>query len=323
MKNNIFPKYLTLLFIFFLSFYAGWRLIGIDRYNYISMYEGVINSESFALKFYFAKDFFYLYLSEFNNFFTEETRYLFFVYIFFSFYIKFYVFNKLKMQYYILAFLIYTIFLSSVLEFIAFRSALSMSFLILAIFNKEQFHFYLFLLCAVLSHNSSILPVFIALPIFSDYLRKNKFIYFILLICPFFLSSSFLKLFPQGDNYISNQEGTLNAFLLPVFTLIISSLIFFKFDRLYIINNNNTTYKFIYNSKPIVFSLIYFSIGITPFVVTAATRYLEVVYLLLIITGITMFRKSYINLFGFSLLIILLTYLNIAKELWINMFNPI
>ena len=323
MKNNIFRKYLSLLFIFLLSFFAGWRLVGFDRENYISMYNSIINSDSFASKFFYAKDFFYLYLSEFNSFFTEDSRYLFCFIIFFSFYIKHYVFDRLKMQYYILTFLIYILFLSSVLEFVAFRSALSMSFFILAIFNKENLFFYFLLLCSVLSHSSSILPVFIALPIFSDYLRKNKFIYFILLISPFFLSSSFLKLFPQGDNYISNQEGTLNAFFLPVFTLITALLLFYKFDKLYIINNKNPTYKFIYNSKPIVFSLIFFSIGITPFVVIAATRYLEVVYLLLIITGTTMFRKSYINLFGFSMLIILLTYLNILKELWINMFNPI
>jgi hypothetical protein len=316
-------KYLLLPFVFLLAFYSGWRLIGIDRSNYISMYEGVINSDLFALKFYFAKDLFFLYLTELNNFFTEDYRYLFFIIIFFSFYIKFYVFDKLKMKYFVLTILIYTLFLSSVLEFIAFRSALSMSFLILAICNKDKLYFYLFLFASVLSHTSFILPVFITLPIFSNYLRKNKYIYFILLVSPFFLSSSFLKLFPQGDNYISNQEGTLNAFLLPVFTLIIASLIFFKFDRFYIINNNNPTYKFIYISKPIIFSLIYFSIGITPFIVTAATRYLEVVYLLLIISGTTMFRRSYINLFGFSLLIILLSYLNIVKGLWINMFNPI
>lgn len=316
-------KHLLLPFVFFLSFYAGWRLIGIDRDNYISMYEGVINSDTFALKFYFAKDFFYLYLSELNNYFTEDSRYLFLVIIFFSFYLKFYLFEKLKIQYYILTFLIYTLFLSSVLEFIAFRSALSMSFFILAIFYKEKNYFYPLLLCAVLSHTSSILPAFMALPFFSDYLRKYKFIYFILMICPIFLSSFILKLFPQGDNYISNQEGTLNAFLLPLFTLVVTSLIFYKSDKLHSLNNNNPVSKFIYNSKPIAFSLIFFSIGITPFVVTAATRYLEVVYLLLIITGTTMFRKSYVNLLGFSLLIILLTYLNIVKDLWINMFNPI
>jgi hypothetical protein len=120
-----------------------------------------------------------------------------------------------------------------------------------------------------------------------------------------------------------NQEGTWRAIILPLVTLLSAFLIFFKFNKHLTNNHNDNSLKFIHNSKFVIFSLIYFSIGITPFVVTAATRYLEFVYLLLLIAGITMYKKSYVNFLGFLLLLITLTYLNIVKELWINIFYPI
>lgn len=323
MLSRLSFRFFIIVIIFYLSYFAGWRLIGFDRENYISMYEGVINSDTFALKFYFAKDFIYLFFAELNNIFFDDSRYLFTGLIFLSFSIKFLLFKKIKVKNYFLTLIIYVLFLSSVLEFIAFRSALSLSFLLFSIYYREHTYVYLFLILSILSHTSSILPAFCISPFFSNYVNKNKILYLSLIIIPVFLNSYLLSFFPQGDNYISNQQGTWKAMILPIVTLFISNLIFFKFDNILKKNPSDVTLRFIYNSKSVIYSLIFFSIGITPFIVTAATRYLEFVYLLLIIAGISLIRKSYINLIGFLFLLLLLTYLNLVKDLWNNMFNPL
>lgn len=287
------------------------------------MYDGIINSETFALKFYFAKDFFYLLFTQLFNIFSTDPRYVFTTIIFLSFGLKFLLFKKINLNNLFFAFFLYSIFLSSVLEFIAFRSALSLSFLLFAILNRQRSRVYLFLLLSILSHTSSILPAFCISPFFSTLVNRSKFSYLLLLIFPIFFKSDILNFFPQGESYMLNQEGTWRAIILPLLTLFSAFLIFFNSNKYLLNNNNDVSLKFIDNSKFVLFSLIYFSIGITPFVVTAATRYLEFVYLLLLIAGLTMYKKSYINLLGFLLLLILLSYLNIVKELWINIFYPI
>jgi hypothetical protein len=309
------------VFIIWLSYFAGWRLTGIDRENYIDMYFGVVNSDIFSVKLYHAKDIIFFILSEFVNLFTDDSRYLFTALILFSFSIKLFVFRNLSQRFYLLIFLIYLIFLSSVLEFIAFRSALSMSFLLLAIIKPQKK--YLFLTLSVLSHVSSILPTLLLIPSFISYANKNPLVYFILFLMPIFIDSNVLSFLPQGDSYVDNQQGTWKALILPLLTLIISVLILYNFKNVYRFNPNNKIFIFINDSKTLIYSLIYFSIGITPFIVTAATRYLEFVYLLLLIAGVAMFKKSYFNFIGFLLLIFVLFYLNIVKNLWVNMFYPI
>lgn len=312
-----------LLFIIFLSFFAGWRLTGIDRENYISMYDGVINSDTIALKFYFAKDFFYLLFTEIINIFSNDPRFVFTLIVFLSFGLKYLLFRSIKLSHLFFAFLLYVIFLSSVLEFVAFRSALSLSFLLFAILYRNRTRVYLFLLLSILSHTSSTLPALCISPFFSNLVNKSKFSYLLLLLFPIFFNSDLINYFPQGESYILNQEGTWRAIILPLITLVSAYSIFFNLNNYLLNNQNDLSLKFIYNSKFVLFSLIYFSIGITPFVVTAATRYLEFVYLLLLIAGITMYKKSYVNFLGFLLLLMVLTYLNIVKELWINIFYPI
>lgn len=312
-----------LLFIIFLSFFAGWRLTGIDRENYISMYDGIINSDTITLKFYFAKDFFYLFFTEFLKIFSDDPRLVFTTIIFLSFLLKFLLFKRIKLNHLFFSFLLYVILVSSALEFIAFRSALSLSFLLFAILNRNRSIVYLFLFLSVLSHTSSILPAFCISPFFSNLVNKSKFSYLLLIIFPIFFNSDIINYFPQGESYVLNQQGTWKAIILPLITLFSAYLIFFNFNNYLLNNQNDLSLKFISNSKFVLFSLIYFSIGITPFVVTAATRYLEFVYLLLLIAGITMYKKSYVNFFGFLLLLMVLIYLNIVKELWINIFYPI
>jgi hypothetical protein len=145
----------------------------------------------------------------------------------------------------------------------------------------------------------------------------------IFFLAPIFINSNVLSFFPQGEGYINDQQGTWKAFLLPLFTLVICLLIFNNFRRVFNKNQNNKILIFINDSKSLIYSLIFFSIGITPFIVTAATRYLELVHLLLLIAGVAMSKKSYINFIGFLLLILVLVYLNIEKNLWLNMFYPI
>lgn len=320
-SNNLISNTLLCLFSICLSYYAGWRLSGIDRENYIDMYFGVVNSDLFSAKIFSAKDILFLISSEFVNLFTDDPRYLFTMMIFLSFLIKIFIFREITPKFYLFIFVVYLIFLSSVLEFIAFRSALSMSFLLVAISRQNKK--YLYLIFAVLSHISSILPSLLLVPTFTKFANKYKIVYLIVFLIPIFINKNLLSFLPQGESYLDNQQGTWKAMLLPILTLLITKLILYNFNNVFISNPNSRILIFINNSKYLTFALIYFSIGITPFIVTAATRYLEFVYLFLIISGVVMLKKSYVNFIGFILLIIVLIYLNITKHLWTNIFYPI
>ena len=141
-------------------------------------------------------------------------------------------------------------------------------------------------------------------------------------LVPVFLNTVLLNFYPQGENYLDNQNGTIKAQILPFAVLLSALLIFFKFERAYADNPDDVAMRFVYDSKVVIFALIFFSIGITPYIVVAATRYLEVVYLLLLIAGSVMVRKSLVNLLGYLLLVFILIYLNVLKDLWINMVSP-
>ena len=323
MKINKFISRLLLVFCaFLLALYAGFRTIGIDRENYIKMYNSVIDAESFTSKLFYSKDLLYLLSSECNNLFFNDPRLVFFCYIFVSFLVKLYFIEKIKVRSLYLFFFLYVLLLSTVLEFIAFRSALSLSFLLGALSSRDAFWIYFFLFLSILAHTSAILPAVCALPYFSRSVSRRLYLYAAIFLIPVFLNTLLLNIYPQGNNYIENQNGTFNALILPLSVLLSALLIFYKFERAYLKNPGDSALRFVYDSKVVIYALIFFSIGITPFVVIAATRYLEVVYLFLLIAGITMGRKSVVNLLGFLLLVSILIYLNVLKDLWINMFAP-
>ncbi len=320
-RNYIIGSLLIILTLI-ISIISGWRLVGIDRENYIAMYSGVASAETIALKLFYAKDITFLALAELFNSFTSDPRFLFFTYVFISFAFKFFLFKKISEDRFYVIVTIYFIFLSTVLEFVAFRSALSISFLLAAIYFKDNVKFHLFIVLSVLSHLSSILPALLIMPFVTRWLNKYKFFYLLLLIIPIFLNGNILNLFPQGNVYLTDQSGTFFAMFLPIITLILAGFIFFDIDYYFSESPDDKGLIFINNSKSLVFTLIYFSIGITPFIVTAATRYLEFVYCFLIIAGVILFRRSYVNFFGFLFFILLLAYLNISKGLWLNVFFP-
>lgn len=286
------------------------------------MYNSSIASVDFASKLFYAKDLFYLLISELNNLFFDSPKFIFFSYICLSFFVKFYLFSSIKIKSHFLVVVSYVILLSTVLEFVAFRSALSLSFFLVALSKRDSLWMYFWFALATIAHNSAVLPILCAFPFFSGSLFRRWLLYLASFLSPFFLYSFFISYYPQGENYIQNQNGTSKALILPISVLLASYLIYYNFNHVISKNPENITLKFIRYSKVVIFALIFFSIGITPFVVIAATRYLEVVYILLLIAGVTLYRKSVFNFLGFVFLISILIYLNIMKDLWLNMFSP-
>ena len=216
----------------------------------------------------------------------------------------------------------YAIFLAPGLEFAAMRGALAIGFLMLALsFRNENLPRLVFSLLAIASHISSLVALVFLFDKVQQLLIKNKILYVAIAFGAFLLGTILLGLFPRGVNYDNNQ-GTIFAYSEPFATLFIAVLIFHRAEKIYILNPNDLAYRFTAELRPVVFGLIAFAFGISSVVVTAATRYLEVSWCLMLLGTVILFRKSYINLLGGVLFLAFLSYINIRRLTWLAIINP-
>jgi hypothetical protein len=105
-------------------------------------------------------------------------------------------------------------------------------------------------------------------------------------------------------------------------TLVIALLIFYRLDNISKLNVRNQSFQYLQVIRPLTYGLIAIAFGINSMVVTAATRYLEISWCLLLLASIVMFKKSYLNMLGGVLLMALLSYENISRMTWLAILNP-
>lgn len=313
---------LALLGVVCLAIISGWRTEGIDRENYLLMYEAVLSSEDMTVKLFFAKDVAFLLVISVANYFTTNPKLAFFLICLTSVATKYFAVKKMAPQY-LLGFLVmYAIFLSPGLEFAAMRSGLAIGFLMLAlVYSERLFIFIVFSLLTVASHITLLPVVLLAYRPVNELLARYKMLYVAIAVLISSTATVLIDLFPHGTDYLENQ-GTLFAYALPIIVFIVSQLVFFRFDKVSRIQLNASVFQFLKISKSVIYGLIAISFGISGVVVTASTRYLEVAWCLLLFSALILHRKSYLNLFGLLIFICFLFYLNIYRYTWMAIIDP-
>lgn len=326
MKSFSFSRkkfYLAIAFInaLVLSIISGWREVGIDRNNYLEMYHGVISSDEWAIKFWYAKDIFFLAVASISNFFSEDAKLSFLVICIYSVLLKYVAIRKLASGYTLCFVFLYSLFLSPGLEFAAIRGGLAIGFVMLALAYRDQaIKLIVLSALAIASHLSVLLIVLLTMPKINALLSKHKWVYIAIFIIISASSQLFLELFPHGVDYEGNR-GTAFAFFEPLATLFIAWLIFFRLDKKVKSHETDLLYINIAYIRQLVYGIIAIAFGFTSAVVTASTRYLEVSWCLLLFTAIVMFKKSYINMIGCILFFAFLSYVNIVRSTWLEIFN--
>lgn len=313
---------LALIGSIFLAYLSGWREVGIDRDNYFEMYRGVITSEEWAIKLWYAKDVMFLLIATVSNYFSEDAKWAFFIICLFSVVTKYLAIRRIAPRYTLGFILMYAVFLSPGLEFAAMRGALAIGFLMLALsYRNKKLPCVLFSLLAMASHISSLLALVFVLGRVNELLTKHKVGYVVIAIGISLLGTILLELFTYGADYENNQ-GTVFAYSEPLATLFIAILLFYRADKICIQRSDDSVYQFIASSRPVVYGLIAIAFGISAVVVTAATRYLEISWCLMLFASIVLFNKSYINLLGGLLLLTFLSYINILRVTWLAILYP-
>lgn len=316
--------YLMVAFFYALAIaiLSGWREVGIDRDNYIQMYNGVISNNDWATKLWYAKDLFFLIVALLANYFSEDARLAFLVITYLSIFLKYSAISKMTPNATLGFVILYSIFLAPGLEFAALRGGLALGFVMLAlVYRSQNIRFFILAVLVVSAHNALILVIFLAVSKVNKFLYKHKWGYVIITLVVYMAADFLIKLFPHGADY-ENNRGTVFAFSEPLATLLIAWLIFFRLDRFSNLDINDPTFQHLQFLRQIVYGLISIAFGITSVVVTASTRYLEISWCLLLFTAIVMFRKSFINMLGALLLLFLLSYINILRLTWLTIFNP-
>ena len=307
-----------------LSIYSGWRDVGIDRENYIVMYNGIVSNDDLTIKFWYAKDIFFLIISELASYVSDDYKIAFFVSCFFSVMLKYFSIKKLSSKHILYYFFLYSVFLSPGLEFAAIRGGIAIGFIMLAISYRDQtIKFFAFSLLAITAHLSAFLVIILLIKKVNTLLSKYKLSYIAVSLIIFIFSEILLELLPKGtESYDDFNRGTLFSLFDPAVTLLAAFLIFYKLDQVAINNSKRDIYTKILFIKQIVYGLIAIAFGFTSLLVPATTRYLEISWCLLIIVSIIMFKKSFINMMGVLLFFSLLSYMNIRRFTWLAIINP-
>jgi hypothetical protein len=207
------------------------------------------------------------------------------------------------------------------LEFAAMRSGLAIAFIMLAAVNVEKkIYFYLYVILACMSHVSMLVIIPFVHPLTNTIIGKNKVLLLVIFLLTAIFSVDAVLLLQHGAVY-ENNSGTINAFILPFATLIISVLIFGNFKNESLFANAKSVQKINYFAI-IVYCLIAMSFGLTFAVVTAATRYLEVAWCLIIMIAVLRWRDSWYSFAGLLLLLVFLCFVNMGRLTWIAIYDP-
>jgi len=312
----------SILAVVSLSIASGWRDVGIDRSDYVQMYNGVISSDDFAVKLFFAKDVLFLFIATASNFFSDEAKWTFLTICFLSVITKYLAIRQVASEYALGYMVFYAIFLSPGLEFAAIRGALSIGFIMLAItYYDRRLQFSFLSVLGIASHMSALPVALLAVRKFSCLFSKHKLSYVLLTLITFLSTDLLLNIFPRGVDYYDNR-GTIYAYSEPLATLGIALLVLFRLNHVSRVKNTDPAIQYLILLRPIIYGLIAISFGISSVVVTGATRFLEISWCLILFAAIVLFRKSYVNLLGGILLLVFLSYVNILRLTWDAILNP-
>lgn len=323
-RLNASRVYLIIGFLLSLSlgYIAGWRDFGLDRGDYIEMYNNILSTDEWEIRLWFAKDVLFLTVTLASNYFSDDPKLAFLVICILSMLLKYLSVRRLAPKYTLSYIFLYTIFLAPGLEFAAIRGGLAIGFFMIALSYRDRiFHFLILSVLTCLSHISTLLIVILPVRKFNEFLSKHNWSYALVTLIISLSSSLLLGAFPHGEDY-ENNRGTIFAYSEPLVTLIIAWLILYRLVPVSKQNINDPVLQQLLILRPIIYCLIAIAFGITGGVVTAATRYLEISWCLLLLAAIGMCNKSYVNMLGGLLFLAFLAYVNIIRLTWLAIIIP-
>lgn len=305
-------------------YYSGWREVGIDRLNYISNYQAIVSSEELGLKIFAAKDLIFLVIVEATNPIKDDPKIAFLIVNIIALLSKCLAFKKLLPSKILRCFLIYAIFASPGLEFAAIRAGMALGLMMLAIAYRHNL--LMFTTCAVLSiaaHLSFLIPVLFCMPILSEKLKGRLLPYILIAVVAKLASNNLAEIYPTGADYADNAANLI-AYTLPIFTLFITFILVKSIDLNFLARKYPSTLKSIITIEATILGLTAIAFGLTGDFVTAATRYLEICWTLLIVFIFIPNRNIYLKILGTICWLILMSYvnLNVNRQTWLAIVSP-
>jgi hypothetical protein len=303
-----------------IAWHSGWRDVGIDRAEYITNWNLITRSEDWLGKLFFSKDLTFLILTEITASFSDDPRYTFLIFNFLSLVTKFAAFRKLFPNQKLALIIIYGLFLSPGLEYAAIRAGLALGFLCLSLAYREKIKIYLiFSFLAIISHLSFIIPVTLGISGASRILTNYPVLYLFGALFIYFSTGYLIQYYPYGEDYIGNH-GSIFAYALP---LIVLSIGLFTLVDMQQGSLSTVPMQTAICFKSIILGLVALSFGVTGFIVTASTRFLEIAACLLLIIAIGK-NNSPSKWMGIILWLILMSYmnLNLSRQTWQAIADP-
>lgn len=327
-KQHIY-LFFCVFFLFCFSVFSGLRENSIDYSEYIIMIRNTLSGDTLFEKMTLAKDPLFGLIVHFVNPEKEiDYKYVFLWIAILGFISKSLVLPELKGHLFLFI-VLYVLLLSPGLDFSAIRAMLALSFFAAAIGFKssnKNVLYVIFSILSVLSHISLIAAVLISSNWVLRMLRKYTWqavLFGVILISQ---SKEVLGGFANTSTYINNS-GTIFAFFSPLFFL--ASIIFYR----YFIKGDDEAEERVFGriTFDISFVLSIVALTLTPIVVVASFRIMEIGQFVFLLTICSTPLKSHLNTlskyicFVFVLLLYStpLIFRNLQLDLWLNIYNNI
>ncbi|MCS3430538.1 EpsG family protein [Klebsiella sp. BIGb0407] len=324
-KNNLYILVCVLL-LFIFSIITGLRTDSFDYSEYVVMIRNTMKGESLIDKIFLAKDpLFGLIVGVINPVYEYDYKYVFLTISILGFIGKLFFLNKIKDHvFYFL--IIYIILLSPSLDYAAIRSMVGLSFLgaALAYYNNGRVQFLILSTIAMLSHISIIVPFLLSLKIVNKFIIRFKYLIFVVLTITIpVLGKLLLSQFSNSQTYL-NINGSIFAIVPPLICVLTSILywkvIMRKMDAMQIDDFNKITFY-------ISFVILYISFLLSPVVVVASFRLMQIGQFLFLLTlcSTNIKNRSTVTKVFFYLITILYSipfvFRNIQLDLWSNILE--
>lgn len=321
-KKIRFFQVISLLILFTVAVLSGYRIGGLDYYQYVSMIKNIQTVDGLFSKILIAKDpMFGIVVSLVNPLRPDAYVNVFTVVAMLAFLTKLSFIWELKRA--VIFSVLYFILIAPSLDFAAIRAMLGVFFLIgfLKFYSQRSFILaFIFGFFSVISHVSMALPILLSLGFVKGVYDWNRYLFVFLFFLFGFLSKPLFALFKNTSTYIE-VGGTYLAFV-PVLLLIINLLVYSQLVK----NERNTNFNNLVFYLVIILTV--FSLAMLHNVVIIGMRYMQIAQVLLLVALCSAnFRMTYnkflLWVISFVIFCIPLIYRNVSLNLWSEMLKSI
>lgn len=296
-----------------IGLFAGFAEELIDRSNYLDKFYAIQASHDLATQLWEAKDVLFLAVVLLVSALNGGPTWVFMILATSSLVLKVKAFSALDKRHTLSLTVLYLIFLAPGLEFAAIRSALGISFALVAFaFRKNILSFAALGTLAAGAHVSMIAPLaFIRGHILRAFSRQRWLVALLLAASSAYAFQWLGIIISRATGYIGNT-GTIRAYALPLATLLSARMVFIGSDA----KTDNQNRETLQGIRNVIYGLVALSFGLTAGTVTVAVRLLEVSWVFLLVAVLNSWRRNFAAMSGGALFLALLIYVNFSRGTW-------